>query len=48
LYPAKSLSELAFRVNVADDAAGALRVKITGTVCGVFIAPVALIVIEAV
>lgn len=32
---------------MADDVAGALRVKVTGTVCGVFAAPLAVIVIVA-
>jgi hypothetical protein len=32
LYPAKSLSVLAFHVNVADEVAGALTVSVTATV----------------
>ena len=35
---------LAFHVNVADEVAGGLSVKVTGMVCGVFEAPVAVTV----
>ena len=41
------MSVLAFQVSVAEDVAGALRVKVTGIVRGVFVAPVAVTVIVA-